>query len=405
MIFPVYNAKINSNLLKGDFLVHRVFNGCDLLCTEKSREFLSEKRLGLISNSCAHTKNGKTVAVKVNEKYNLRALFSGEHGFNTQKQAGEFDNEVFTESETGIPVYDLFGGKDSLVKAEKVFETLDCVLFDIQDIGTRYYTYQYTLLDALRTSKKTDTELIVLDRINPLGCLRIEGNLLESDCISEVGRVSGQPTVTGMTIGEIALWYNEFLNINADVKVITCEGLKREFLFENTDLTFIPPSPNMRNLDALFLYAGTCLFEGTNLSEGRGTEKPFEMFGAPWLEPEKVIDYLYSLPNEEKETFKGLEFSHCSFIPTFSNYGGEKCNGIEITIKDKNNVNMFELGLQLIKAVKEIHPDEIEFSEHFINLAGTRKILNEDFNPHKYINSQKEELERFKIFVKKYFIY
>ena len=386
-------------------LKKKVLNGCDLLDGEVVFNTLSDKRLGLISNSNALLRNGKTVAFEVNEKYNLCALFSGEHGFESKKQAGEFDNEVFTEIETGVPVYDLFGGKDSLEKAEKIFEKLDCVLFDIQDIGTRYYTYQYTLLEALYICKKTNTQLIVLDRINPLGCNRIEGNLLESDCISEVGRVPGQPTVTGMTIGEIALWYNESLNINANVSVISCEGLTRDLKIEDTDLTFIPPSPNMRNTDALFLYAGTCLFEGTNLSEGRGTDMPFEIFGAPWLEPKKLVDYLYSLPFEEKEAFKGLDFSPCSFIPTFSDYKGEKCNGIEIKIEDKNNVNMFETGLQLIRAVKEIHPNEVEFSEHIVNLAGTKKIHDSDFNPHKYINSEKKELERFKICVKKYFIY
>ncbi len=383
----------------------KVLNGCDLLDSEAAFNILSGKKLGLISNSNALLRNGKTVAYKVNKEYNLCALFSGEHGFNTQKQAGEFDNEVFTERETGIPVYDLFGGKEALEKAEKIFEKLDCILFDIQDIGTRYYTYQYTLLDALHTSKKTNTELIVLDRINPLSCNRIEGNLLENNCISEVGRVPGQPTVTGMTIGEIALWYNEYLDINANVNVISCEGLTRDLKIEDTDLTFIPPSPNMKNTDALFLYAGTCLFEGTNLSEGRGTDSPFEIFGAPWLDPEKIIDYMNNLPEKEKSVFEGLKFSSCEFTPSFSDYEGEKCKGVQIKIINKDKVNMVETGLQLIRVIREIHPDEIEFSEHLINLAGTKKILNSDFNAHKYIYSQKEELENFKKSVKKYLIY
>ncbi|MBE6794960.1 MAG: DUF1343 domain-containing protein [Ruminococcaceae bacterium] len=383
----------------------KILNGCDLLDNELSFNMLCGKKLGLISNSCALLKNGETVALAINQKYSLFALFSGEHGFNTKKQAGGFDNEVFTESETGIPVYDLFGGNSSLKKAEEVFNKLDCIVFDIQDIGTRYYTYQYTLLDALYLCKKTSTQLVVLDRINPLGCNRIEGNLLESDCISEVGRVAGQPTVTGMTIGEIALWYNDFLNINAEIKVIPCDGLIRDLTIEDTDLLFNPPSPNMRNTDALFLYAGTCLFEGTNLSEGRGTGKPFELFGAPWLDTKKVIDYLQSMPNEDKEVFKGLNFSPCEFTPTFSDYKSEKCNGIQIEIIDKSCVNMFETGLQLINTVREIHPNYIEFSAHLTNLAGTKLILNDDFNPHKYINSQKKELKNFKNKAKKYYIY
>ena len=382
-----------------------VLNGCDLLNTEKSFNMLSGKKLGLISNSNALLKNGKTVAYEVNKKYNLCALFSGEHGFNTQKQAGGFDNEVFTETETGVPVYNLFGDETALEKAEKIFKELDCVLFDIQDIGTRYYTYQYTLLDALQLCKKTNRELIVLDRINPLGCNRIEGNLSEEDCISEVGRVAGQPVIAGMTIGEIALWYNDYLNIKANVKVVSCEGLTRDLKIEDTDLTFVPPSPNMRNISALFLYAGTCLFEGTNLSEGRGTEKPFEIFGAPWLDSEKVIEHLNNLSDKEKTAFKGLIFTPCSFTPDSSDYMDEICNGIHIEIVNKDDVNMFETGLQLIKAIKEFHSDKFEFSEHLFNLAGTRKILDSDFNPHKYIEAQKEGLETFKNSVKSYFIY
>lgn len=384
---------------------HKILNGCDLLDTLKSRKMLSGKRLGLVTNSQALTRDFKTTASKVSSLYNLCALFGGEHGFNTEKQAGGYDKDVFTDKETGTPVYDLFGGEESLRKAEKIFKTLDAVLFDFQDIGTRYYTYQYTLLDALDLCKKTNTELIVLDRLNPLGCLRIEGNLLEKDCISEVGRVMDQPTVCGMTIGEIALWYNKHFNIGAELKIIACECLKREYLFEDTDLTFIPPSPNMRNLNALFLYAGTCLFEGTNLSEGRGSEKPFELFGAPWLEPKKVIDYLNALPNEEKASFEGLEFLPCSFTPTFSDFEGEFCKGIEIKIKDKNTVNMFETGLQLIRAIKELYPNKIEFSEHLGNLAGTKKIYEESFNPHEYIKIQKSELEKFKKEAKAFLLY
>jgi len=386
-------------------LKKKLLNGCDLLNSEFALNSLSEKKIGLVSNSCALLKDGKSVAVKVNEKYNLCALFSCEHGFNTKKQAGGYDEEVFTEKETGVPVYDLFGGKEAIEKAEAVFKTLDTILFDIQDIGTRYYTYQYTLLDALYLCKKSNTQLIVLDRINPLGCLRVEGNLLETNCISEVGRVQGQPTVSGMTIGEIALWYNDFLNIGANVKVIACKGLTRDLLFEDTDLTFVPPSPNMRNLDALFLYAGTCLFEGTNLSEGRGTEIPFEIFGAPWLNTEKIIEYLNNLPDEEKTAFKGLMFIPCTYTPSFSDYEDESCDGIQIEIINKDAVNMFETGLQLIRAVRAIHPEKTEFSKHLINLAGTNKILDINFNPHKYICSQEKELENYKNSVKKYFIY
>lgn len=383
----------------------RVYNACDLLDTQKAKNLLSDKRLGLISNSSAITRNTLSTAAKTAILYNLSALFGAEHGFYTTKQAGGYDKDVFTDKETGVPVYDLFGGKEALEKAEAVFRNSDAVLFDLQDIGIRYYTYQYTLLDALFLCKKTGIEIIILDRINPLGGLRVEGNCIEKDCISEVGRVAGQPTICGMTIGELALWYNSYLDINANIEIIRCEGLDRGTLFEDTDLSFAPPSPNMPDLDTVFLYAGTCLFEGTNLSEGRGTQKPFKLFGAPWLEPKRFKDYLYSLPREAKADFSGIKFTPCEFTPIFSDYKGEKCYGLELCIKDKNAVNMYATGLHLISALRELYPEKTVFNEHLVNLTGTKKILKSNFNATKYLNTQSAEIEHFLIERKKHLIY
>ncbi len=382
-----------------------VLNGCDLLNSRKSKDLLLGKRIGLITNTAALLKTGETTAYHLNNLYNLRALFAPEHGFKGLLQAGGHEKTVIRDTNTQVNIYDLFGGESSLEQAEVITKELDALVFDIQDIGTRYYTYQYTMLDGMMLSKKVGIPFIVLDRINPLGFSNAKGNCLETNCISEVGRVSGQPTFCGITIGELARWYNIYLNINTELHIIPCENLNRQTAFENTDLNFTPPSPNMRNLNALFLYGATCLFEGVNISEGRGTIKPFELFGAPWIEPKKVFDYLTALSPKEKNAFGGIDFKPCEFTPTFSDYKNEKCYGLELIIKDKKSVNTFTTGLILIKTIRELYPDKFEATEHLANLSGTKEILKPDFEPIEYSKKQKPLLRKFDKEVKEYLIY
>ncbi len=382
-----------------------VYNACDLLDSKRAKELLSGKRLGLVTNMSGVTRDLKSSSSRIASLYNLSAIFTPEHGLRGTHQAGGYEESQFSDPETGVTVYDLFGGKLALRKAEKIISSLDALLFDIQDIGTRYYTYQFTLLDVLNISKSTSVPLIVLDRINPLGANDIKGNLLEPDCISQTGRVPGQPTVYGMTIGELALWFNDYMAINADVTVLPCDGLTRALIFEDTDLLFVPPSPNMPTPDTIFLYAGTCLFEGTNISEGRGTTKPFELFGAPWIEPERLIEGINLLPPEAREVFEGIVFRPCSFIPTFSDYKGELCNGLQLHIRHKKSVDMYATGLYLLSVIRDLYPKKIEFTDDLAMLAGTKKILKEDFNPLFYLNSQKTEIDNFREQRKPYLLY
>ena len=196
---------------------HSVYNACDLLDTAAANALLGGRRLGLVTNMSGVTRDLRTTASEMKKHYDLCALFGPEHGIRGATQAGGHDNEAFCDPETGVSVYDLFAHGDARAKTAEVLSSLDAVVFDIQDIGVRYYTYQYTMLDAMRICRQAGVPFIVLDRIDPLGGVRVEGNLIDRDCTSGVGAVYGQPAVAGMTVGELAGWYNDHLSVGADI--------------------------------------------------------------------------------------------------------------------------------------------------------------------------------------------
>lgn len=374
---------------------HTVYNACDLLDTAAAKKLLSGRRLGLVTNMSGVTRELKTTSSAMKQQYDLCALFGPEHGIRGAAQAGGHDDASFCDPETGVPVYDLFAHGDAREKTAQVLSSLDAVVFDIQDIGVRYYTYQYTMLDAMRICKNAGIPFFVLDRINPLGGVRVEGNRIDADCTSGVGAVPGQPAAAGMTVGELALWYNDHMDVHADVSVLRCEGWRREMSFDDTDLLFVPPSPNMPTTDAVFLYPGTCFFEGTNLSEGRGTTKPFELFGAPWMEPERVLDALYALPAGAHETFAGIVFRPCAFTPTFHKHAGTLCGGLQLHVRDRAACDMYAVGLYLLDVLRGQYPDICEFSRFLPHLVGTNAVLDPAFDTAAYLSSQREGIRAF----------
>jgi len=380
-----------------------VYNGCDLLDSAKVRELLEGKKLGLITNMSGVTRSLKTTSSVLASMYDLCTLFGPEHGIRGAMQAGDFDKESFKDPETGVPVYDLHG-KDK-EPAENALSKLDAVLFDIQDIGVRYYTYQYAMLDAMKLCAKHGVQMIILDRVDPLGGTFVGGNRIEESCTSGVGAVPSQPAICGMTIGELALWFNAYLNIGADVSVIPCDGWDRSMWFDDTDLLFVPPSPNMPSLDTNILYPGTCFIEGTNLSEGRGTTKPFEIFGAPWMEPERVIDAMNSLSDSARETFEGIVFRPCSFTPMFHKHAGELCGGIQLHLRDRNSVDMYGAGLHILSVLRQLYPSQFEFRPFIMKLVGTSKVMEPDFDANEYVKSQKAGIDAFIEERKQYLLY
>ncbi len=380
-----------------------VFSGADVLLA--SRELLSGlaayKTVGLVTNPTGITKRAVPVYEELLKSVPLSALFSPEHGVRGERQAGAAVDE-YRDGATGLNVYSCYGpGK---ARADEAIASLGCLLFDIQDIGSRYYTYQYTMADCMRTAADHGVPVRVLDRPPMIGC-RAEGNLLDRRFSSGVGRFP-LAARTGMTIGELARFLNATEGIGCDLTVIPCEGICRGMFFDEGDLPFVCPSPNLPSVDCALVYVGTCLFEGTNLSEGRGTTKPFELFGAPWLDSSAMGRELTALA--DAGVLPGCLFREAAFTPTFSKYEGELCRGIQIHVTDRAAFQPFDTGVYALSLARRLHPDRFAASPFLAKLFGSDAIMREDFDPAAYLASQsaplaeyRERLEPFRLYPEK----
>ena len=365
------------------------------------KKALSGKRVGLITNPSGVDRNLRLTFDIISKESDLVCLFSPEHGVRGDKQAGDHV-ESYTDEKTGLPVYSLFGGSKN-IKPE-ILEGLDAVAFDIQDIGARFYTYMYTLSFAMEDCAKYKKEMIVFDRLNPLGGMSPQGTILEREFSSTIGRF---PLATrfNMTIGEYAKYINDTENISCDLTVIPIEGWTRDCIFQDTDLIWVSPSPNIPTPDSSFCYIGTCLAEGTNLSEGRGTAHPFEMIGAPWLDPESVISYMRSLD------LPGVKFRPCHFAPTFSKHSGELCHGVMLHITDHKAFLPFETGLYLFDHIRK-NFEEFKIlrpsaggRSHLDLLMGCNDFNFDDFNISAFLEKQKKQLSEYEEKIKLYYMY
>lgn len=354
--------------------------------------FYFKGKCGLITNHTGVIRDLSSTVDMLKEKCNLTALFGPEHGVRGDVQAGE-DISSYTDKRTGLPVYSLFG--DDISESEKALTSLDTVIFDIQDVGARFYTYAYTMTDAMMLCAKHGIKFIVLDRPNPLGGIKAEGTILDERFSSFVGRFS-TPTRCGLTIGEFALMMNETENIGCDLTVIPAEGWKRDMYYDETDLVFIQPSPNIPTVDTAFAYIGTCIFEETNISEGRGTTKPFEMIGAPWLDSRAVIEVVGKQ--------EGVILRECSFTPTFSDCKDTFCHGVQLHITDRNAFSPFAVGIKLLDAIRTAHK-EFEIEPSISNLLGTDEIFSSDFNSDEFIAKEQNKVNEWQKLSKKWYLY
>lgn len=367
----------------------KVLCGADVVARDG---FDFQGKCGLITNHTGVLRDLSSTVDMLKDKCNLTALFGPEHGVRGDVQAGE--NIVsYTDKKTGLPVYSLFG--DDISESEKALVSLDTVIFDIQDVGARFYTYAYTMTDTMKLCAEYGIKFVVLDRPNPLGGLKAEGAILDRRFSSFVGRFP-TPTRCGLTIGEFALMMNETENIGCDLTVIPMECWKRELHYDETDLVFIQPSPNIPTVDTAFVYIGTCIFEETNLSEGRGTTKPFEMIGAPWLDSKAVI--------ERAGEQAGVVLRECSFIPTFSDYEGIFCHGIQLHVTDRDVFSPFAVGIKLLDAIRKTH-SEFEIDPSIANLIGTDDILKTGFNAEEFVSNYQKKVDEWQDFSRKWYIY
>jgi uncharacterized protein YbbC (DUF1343 family) len=275
---------------------------------------------------------------------NLVALFSPEHGIRGQVDQAVMDSK---DEKTGLPIYSLYGQRQR--PAAEQLKGIDTLVFDIQDIGCRFYTYTTTLGYILETAAKHHLKVIVLDRPNPIGGAIVEGPILDPQWESFTG-YHALPVRHGMTIGEMAGMFNRERKINADLEIIRMEGWKRAWTFDQTGLTWINPSPNMRSLVEAFLYPGIGLLETTNVSVGRGTDRPFEIIGAPWLDGKKLAEALANLP--------GARFIPTRFTPSRSTHAGKDCGGVHIFIDDWQKFSSLQTGITIACELQRLYPRE-----------------------------------------------
>ncbi len=307
------------------------------------------RKIGIITHQAACTPDFEfSVWAMLKKGLKIEIIFSPEHGFFSEEQDQKpvGDSELF-----GIPVKSIYG--DTLVPDRETLSNLDTLVIDIVDVGTRYYTYVWSAVLVLKELSGMDIEVVVLDRPNPLGGEFLEGPLLKEEFFSFVGLLP-IPVVHGMTVAELLLFAREYYKLDLDIKVYPLKNWKRRMLFHETGLAFIPPSPNMPFLNTAFVYPGMCLLEATNVSEGRGTTRPFEIFGAPFIDPFQLVGRLKDV--------KGAVVRPYYFIPTFNKYAGAKLGGGFIHVTSFKEFRPFEFGVRLLGILKELYPDVFEFT-------------------------------------------
>jgi uncharacterized protein YbbC (DUF1343 family) len=373
---------------------------------------LKDAHVGLLVHPASVNKSLEhTVSVFLkSKKFTLKAIFGPQHGIYGETQDNMVEWEGFHDRQTKLPVFSLYGRTR---KPEPLMlEHIDVLVIDLQDIGTRYYTFIWTMENCMQACMEMNKSILILDRPNPIGGHKIEGPVLEETYTSFVGQ-RPLPVRHGMTIGEVGNYLRNTFYPSLDFHVISMQGWKRTFWFDNTFLPWVMPSPNMPTLDTAAVYPGMCLVEGTNISEGRGTTRPFEIFGAPFTEPLQLVSQLkkYKLP--------GITFRPLYFQPTFQKHAGKICGGAQLYITHRERFKPFKTGVAILKAMHDLYPEhfswkqppyEYETEKMPIDiLAGTDK-LRKDIEKGEALNRMEEwwteQCNQFdKGYRKKYLIY
>jgi uncharacterized protein YbbC (DUF1343 family)/CubicO group peptidase (beta-lactamase class C family) len=374
----------------------RVELGIDILVKEEFRQ-LEGLRIGLITNHSGISSSGyRTIDLLRNAPgVSLQAIFSPEHGL-----SGDSDNKIPSTKDalSGVPVYSLYG--DCLKPTEQMLDGVDALIFDIQDVGVRFYTYITTMGYALEAAAKKGIAFYVLDRPNPLNSSSVQGPVLEKGMQSFTGYFP-LPVRYGMTVGEMAGMYNKENAIGADLRVIEMTGYKRDFWFDETGLQWINPSPNIRSLKQAALYPGVALIEGANVSVGRGTETPFEIFGAPWIDAKKLAEYL------TQRKISGIRFVPADFTPNSGPYKDRRCHGVRIILNNRNALDSPALGIEIASALHRLYQEKFQLDKT-LPLIGSRKVLQEIKNgldPRQIAREWEEDLARFKKMRANYMLY
>lgn len=372
-------------------------------CIEQHLDYFKGKRVGLITNPTGINSNFISTIDLLKEKVNLVALFSPEHGVRGNLQAGvEFD--TYIDEASGVTVYSLYN-KDKRPTKE-MMEKIDVLCIDIQDAGSRFYTYIYTMAYAMMAAAEFDKEFVVFDRPNPANGRDYEGNILDLKYRSFVGYY---PIIQrhGMTMAELALLFNQEYGINCKLNTILMEGWNRDMYYEDTNLLWVMPSPNLPTPLTALIYNATCIFEGTNISEGRGTTAPFQVVGAPFIDP-----FAYAkLLNEFN--FPGVYFRPLYFTPTFSKNEKKLCGGVELHILNKDEFTPVKVGWTMLEVVRNMYPKEFKVLPPYVKgrpcmlefNTGAGYIKNQEYSLDEQMKIIDRETKTFQDTRKKYLVY
>jgi len=370
-----------------------------VLLQEKA-DLIKNRTIGLITNATGVDEElrDNVSLLAADGRFNLRAFFAPEHGFFGAAEDGL--NVSFTVHErTKTPVYSLYG--ETRKPTSEMLKDIDVLIFDIQDVGARFYTFISTMMLAMESAQQYGVDFIVLDRPNPINGIAVEGNILNTKFSSFVGK-HPLPVRHGLTIGELALLFKAELKLDLELQVVKMQGWRRDMWYDDTGLQWLLPSPNMPTLNTATLYPGTCFIEGTNISEGRGTTKPFELLGAPWIDAHQFADELNGLK------LPGVKFRPAFFTPMFSKYKGEFCQGVQVHLLNRNVLKPVQVGLEIISMAWKLYPKDFQWRDYFDLLAGsdqTRQKLSAGIDVEKLVNSWEAKLSVFMEKRQRYLIY
>jgi uncharacterized protein YbbC (DUF1343 family) len=387
-------------LILSNSLAARVKTGLDVL-VEQDFAPIAGKRVGVIANQNSLTWDHRNVVTLLgaSSKVKLTAIFSPEHGFLASAEAGA-SIASSKDSSTGVPVYSLYE-RGITRPTPAMLKDVDVLVYDLQEVGARFWTYTTTLGYMLEVAAAHKIPLYVLDRPNPINGIAVEGALLDARYFSNIG-YGRRPIRHGMTSGELAGLFNGENKIGADLHVIRMEGWQRRMWMDETGLEWTPPSPNIRNLTAAILYPGSCMLENTAVSVGRGTDTPFVMVGAPWFKAMEVADYLNA------RQLPGVRFLARRFTPTEAPYKGQECSGLDIQLINRDAFDSSRLGLELLAATLKFHPDKFTLNRKIMLLLGSEKAaerLKRGQTGSEVNDSLREELDSFRIIRAKYLLY
>ncbi len=378
----------------------RVKTGLDIL-VEQDFAPLTGKRVGVIANQNTLTWDHRNiVAVMAKSSHvKLTAIFAPEHGFSSTNQAGA-DIQSEKDSLTGAPIYSLYN-RGSYRPTAEMLSNVDVLVYDLQDVGARFWTYTTTLGYMMEAAAPRKIPIYVLDRPNPINGVAVQGPMLDEKYLSMIGYWP-RPVRHGMTIGELAQFFNREKKIGADIRVVKMQGWDRRMWMDQTGLEWITPSPNLRNLTAAILYPGTCLVENTMVSVGRGTDTPFAMFGAPWFKNLDLADYLNA------RNIPGVRFIARRFTPTEVPYKGQEVLGVDVQLLNRDELDTPAMGLELQAALLKFHPDKFTLDRKIMLLMGSDKaadLLKQGKTGSEVTNALKGELDAFRKVREKYLLY